>query len=359
MNSSLAMAMTPLSAIYSAITRTRIAAYRHGWLSVSRLPIPVISVGNLTTGGTGKTPLVEWVCRTLAQDGEAGPAKRVCVLTRGYGRENPNEQVVVSDRQRLLASERAAGDEPFLLAQNLLGIAAVVANRNRFAAGEWAMGTLHPEVFVLDDGFQHLQLARNLDIVTIDATNPWGDGGGKLIPAGRLREPRRGLSRADCVVITRTEQAENLNELTTAIEHAAGPIPIVTSQMATAGIRDLNGVNATVAELQSQRLAVFCGVGNPESFFQHLRREGCTLASTRAFRDHHNFTQSEIDSLVTEARNIGASGLITTAKDAVKLASLKVGRRCYVLDAQIVFAEEAQLERIVRAAAQETTRQNN
>ncbi|HEV7473805.1 MAG TPA: tetraacyldisaccharide 4'-kinase, partial [Pyrinomonadaceae bacterium] len=146
--------LPPLSAIYSAVTRARLTAYRRGWFSVAKLAAPVISVGNLTTGGTGKTPMTEWVCRALAgkqagkQHSGAGdaegsaPQKKVCVLTRGYGRANPKSQVLVSNGTELLAAAHEAGDEPFLLAQNLIGIAAVIANPNRVAAGEWALENL-------------------------------------------------------------------------------------------------------------------------------------------------------------------------------------------------------------------------
>ncbi|HUS12956.1 MAG TPA: tetraacyldisaccharide 4'-kinase, partial [Pyrinomonadaceae bacterium] len=196
MSSLLTVALLPLSAVYSAMIRARLSAYQRGWFSVSKLPVPVISVGNLTTGGTGKTPLVELVCRTIAGEGSScdegtskpGPgAKRVCVLTRGYGRPNPSSQVLVSNATEIFADERQSGDEPYLLAKDLVGVAAVVCNPDRVAAGKWALENLRSEVFVLDDGFQHLRLARDLDIVTLDATNPWG--GGSLLPYGRLREP--------------------------------------------------------------------------------------------------------------------------------------------------------------------------
>jgi len=132
MNPFASLILPPLSAIYSGVTRARITAYRRGWFSVSKLSAPVISIGNLTTGGTGKTPLVEWVCVAVARE----TGKRACVLTRGYGRANPQSQVVVSDGKKLLASEREAGDEPYFLARNLIGIAAVVSNPDRAAAGE-------------------------------------------------------------------------------------------------------------------------------------------------------------------------------------------------------------------------------
>jgi tetraacyldisaccharide 4'-kinase len=343
------VALIPLNAIYGAITRVRLAAYRRGWFSVSKLNAPVISVGNLTTGGTGKTPLVEWVCRAIASGSQGVRKGRVCVLTRGYGRSNPGTQVVVSNGVELLAGAQEAGDEPLLLARNLLGIAAVVANPNRVAAGEWALRNLNSECFVLDDAFQHLRLARDLDIVTIDAANPWG--GGSLLPYGRLREPRAGLSRADCVVITRTDQIEDLTSLRAAVEQAVGAVPIFSSRMKTSGIRKLDGESANLENLRSQTLSAFCGIGNAESFFNHLRREGFAPASARAFADHHNYNQSEIEALVKEAKTRGADALITTAKDAIKVSTLDLELPCYVLEIQISIDEEHHLVDIVRATA--------
>jgi tetraacyldisaccharide 4'-kinase len=306
--------------------------------------VPVISVGNLTAGGTGKTPLVEWVCRAIGKTGaheDTREGKRVCVLTRGYGRDNPRMQVVVSNGTEVLTGEREAGDEPFLLARKLLGTAAVIANGNRVAAGEWAIESLKTEVLVLDDGFQHLRLARDLDIVTIDATNPWG--GGSLLPYGRLREPRAGLSRADCVVITRTDQVEDLASIKATVARLAGAAPVFTSQMVTSEVHQLDGQNVDKKNLFSQRLGAFCGVGNPESFFNHLRREGCEPSFTRAFADHHNYRQSQLDALVKEAAAGGAEGLITTAKDVAKLLTFNLGLPCYVLDIQISIDEEDRL----------------
>ena len=341
------VSLLPLSAVYGVVTRTRLAAYRRGWFSTSKLPAPVISVGNLTTGGTGKTPLVEWVCRAAANV-DVGAPKRVCVLTRGYGRENPKTQVVVSNGAEILAGERAAGDEPLLLARNLLGIAAVICNPNRVTAGKWASEKLHTEVFVLDDGFQHLRLARDLDIVTIDATNPWGVGGGSLLPYGRLREPPAGLSRADCVVLTRTDQVADLTSMKEAVAELAGAIPIFSSRMVTTGIRRLSGASIDRGNLVAQPLAAFCGVGNPESFFEHLRREGFMPVLTRTFADHHHYKQSELDALAKEARVRGAEGLITTAKDAIKLESLDLELPCYVLANQIAIDDEDRLVEMIR-----------
>lgn len=340
-------ALAPLSVIYRAITQTRLSAYRRKWLSSSRLPVPVISIGNLTTGGTGKTPLVDWVCRALATEDSqrSGTPKRVCVLTRGYGRPNLASQVVVSNATEILADERAAGDEPYLLAKSLIGVAAVICNPNRQAAGEWAIANLLSEVFVLDDGFQHLQLARDLDIVTIDATNPWG--GGKLLPRGRLRESPHGLSRADCVVITRVEQTHNLSLLKDSVKKFAGSIPIFTSRMVTSGIRSLHGDPIDKTSV-AQPLAAFCGVGNPSSFFDHLRHEGYQPVLTRSFADHHDYKDSELEQLVIDAEAHGAKALITTAKDAVKLSSSKLRLPCFVLEIEISIDDEERFVELIR-----------
>jgi len=270
------------------------------------------------------------------------------VLTRGYGRANPSTQVVVSNGADLLASEQEAGDEPFLLARNLLGIAAVISNPSRAAAGEWAIENLRSEVFVLDDAFQHLRLSRNLDIVTIDATNPWG--GGKLLPYGRLREPISGLSRADCVVITRADQAADLASIKNTLQRIAGKVPIFSSRMLIRGLRSINSEPIDELSLLAQPIAAFCGVGNPASFFNHLRRERYKLAFTRTFPDHHQYKQSELDTLVADATTSGAKSLFTTAKDATKLQSLTLAVPCCVMDIQISIDEEDALVELIRKA---------
>jgi len=344
MNPFASLILPPLSAIYSVVIRVRATGYRRGWFSVSELPAPVISIGNLTTGGTGKTPLVEWVCLAVARE----TGKRPCVLTRGYGRVNPQSQVLVSDGSKVLAGEREAGDEAYLLAQNLLGIAAVVSNPNRLAAGEWAIKNMGSEVFVLDDGFQHQNLARDLDIVTIDATNPWGGGG--LLPYGRLREPRAGLARADCVVITRTEQVDDIDSLMNSVQRLVGEVPIFSSRMVASPVRRLSGESVDNESLRAQPIAAFCGVGNPESFFNQLRRAGYTPALTRAFADHNDYNQSDVDRLISEAKAHGAGALITTAKDALKLTSLNLELPCYVLEIKIAIAHEDRLIEMIRNA---------
>ena len=333
--------LPPLSILYGAITRTRLSLYRRGTFHTTKLDRPVISIGNITTGGTGKTPLVEWVSRRLAAQG-----KKVCILTRGYGRKDPHVQVIVSDGYGVLASPSEAGDEPYLLATSLSGIAAVISSADRIAAGQEAIKDFGSDCFVLDDGFQHLRLARDLNIVTIDATNPWG--GGTLLPFGRLRENPEGLRRADCVVITRCDQATNLDALRNDLARLTNDRPIFHSQMRTSRVSPLKNGGATLAP--PARVAAFSGVGNPSSFVEHLRGSGYELALTTSFPDHHVYSQDEIDSIIRSAQNAGAAALITTAKDAVKLRSLAFSIPCYVLEIEIAIDNSEELTDLIVTA---------
>ena len=348
------LALMPLGVAYGAAVRARLALYRAGALAVHSAGVPVLSVGNITAGGTGKTPLVEWLARAVAE----GEGRRVCVLTRGYGREGGG-RVVVSDGAKINADAREGGDEPRLLAERLLkhGVA-VVADADRVAAAGWARENLRSEVFVLDDGFQHLRLARDLNVATIDASDPWG--GNCLLPAGRLREPRGELRRADCVVITRLEMAEDLMALCAEVERVSGCRRVFVAKTATLGVRLLAAGESEVAADRSSDvrpaekvagpIAAFCGVGNPRAVFRHLRREGFTPALERAFGDHHFYSQTEIDALCREAKSRGALALITTAKDAVKLNTLRFALPCYVLEVGLTFDDEDRFVQLVRAA---------
>lgn len=325
--------LPPLSALYSAVTRTRLSLYERGTFRTTKLDRPVISVGNMTAGGTGKTPLVEFVSKTLAATG-----KKVCILTRGYGRQNPERQVVVSDGSAILTTPTEAGDEPYLLATNLLGLAAVISNADRISAAHDAIEVFGTECFILDDGFQHLRLARDLNIVTVDATNPWGNGerAGQLLPHGRLREPLSGLSRAGCVVLTRCDQTNNLDPLRDQIRDLIHDRPIFESIM-----RPSRPQNPT------HPVAAFCAVGNPASFFEQLRNSGYELVIEKAFRDHHTYTQKDVDALIDTATRAGAAGLITTAKDAVKLRSLSFSIPYSVFEIEIAIKDEERFRNLV------------
>jgi tetraacyldisaccharide 4'-kinase len=333
--------LAPLSALYGAVTRARLMLYNAGALTTHQVGAPVISVGNITTGGTGKTPLVAWLARRLAEMGE-----RVCILTRGYGRANPSQQVLVSDGERVLADASVGGDEPRLLAEMLEGVAAVISNANRARAARWATGNLNSSVFILDDGFQHLAIARDLNLVTIDATNPWG--GGRLLPRGRLREPLQGLARADAIIITRANLVSEIDAIRAEAERLSKGRPVFLSWARTVRVRQLSGVSKhdesdAIVDALPQPVAAFCAIGNPQAFFAHARGDGHTLVHTKSFSDHHVYTQSDVDESIREARESGAQSLLTTAKDEVKLRSLRFEMPCYVVDIEIGFDDEKRL----------------
>jgi tetraacyldisaccharide 4'-kinase len=312
--------------LYGKIADIRNALYDRGVLRSHDLGAKTISIGNITTGGTGKTPLVAHVAEILADAGE-----KVCILTRGYGRKNERERVLVSDWVNVLADTRTGGDEPVELAGKLIGKAIVVADADRVAAAEWAKENFGITAFVLDDGFQHRRAKRDLDIVCIDATNPFGKG--TSLSRGILREPLSNLSRADVIIITRAELADDLDQLRSKILRLspASRIFVSRSELADAD----SGSSVGLLDIGLSAFA-FCGIGNPEAFFASVRRRGYEIKGTRVFPDHHYYTQQEFRELKREAHESGASLLLTTWKDNVKLTELPLtsdaeefGMLCY------------------------------
>src|SRR5437868_9396947 len=350
MNGVAKLALTPLSVIYGLGVKTRNALYRRRILRALQVDAPVISVGNLTVGGTGKTPLVEWIANQLAQSG-----LRVTVLTRGYRRKSSG-RVVVSDGSVVRSNVDEACVEPFLLAQKLSGRAAVICDTDRAAAASWAIEYLKTDVFILDDAFQHQRITRDLNILTIDASRPWGNG--KLLPKGRLREPITELSRADCVVITRAVDSKQLNELRNEIETKWPGMPTFVCSIEFAGLRKLEKLNSSpeVSTIRETPVAAFCGIGNPESFFSLVRGAGYQLKETWAFRDHYKYKQADIDRVANHAAQSGAQAVLTTAKDAVKLKSFSFALPCYVVEIAIQIEDEERfLECINRAVDAQRT----
>jgi tetraacyldisaccharide 4'-kinase len=293
--------LSPLALLYGAAAHLRARAYRKAILRQRRLDGIVISVGNLTTGGTGKTPMVLWIAQRLLAEGQ-----RVGILTRGYRGET--------------STAGSTSDEVQLLQARLGGSVAFGVGADRLACGR-ELAARGVEWFVLDDGFQHLQLARDVDIVLIDATNPFG--GGRLLPAGRLREPRSALVRADIVVITRSSHAP-------AVEAAIGrdsdvPIFYARPQLDSIRIAKDRTVGEEIPGARSKRLFAFCGIGNPSSFLTDLREWNFQIIGHKFFPDHHRYTQQEADALVAEARAVGAEGLVCTEKDTFNFAGVRWG----------------------------------
>lgn len=329
----------PLNRLYGAIINRRNSLYEKGIFKSFALGALTVSIGNITVGGTGKTPLVAYVAEILAKKGE-----KVCILTRGYGRENPKQRVLVSDGETILQDVKKSGDEPFELASKLLGKAIIVADANRAAAGVWAREQFGITAFILDDAFQHRRVRRDLDIVCVDATNPFGSW--KTLPSGILREPLNNLKRAAAIVITRANLANDLPELKSQIAAYNADCPIFVSENKFSRLIDLKEflvASKTPADdetLKKNNYFAFCALGNPNNFFEQLRRENFELAATRTFSDHHFYTQNDIEKLIEKARQSGASLLLTTAKDAVKLKDLTFDLPCLVAENELHFTGE-------------------
>ncbi len=297
--------LTPFSLCYGLIQRGRAVLYRRGFCAVKHLPRPVVSIGNITVGGTGKTPVTGWLAGRLLAEGY-----RVCVLSRGYGGTLEGTVAVVSDGTNILLGPRECGDEPYLLASTIPGLMVLIGS-DRYAAGMCAMERSAPDVFLLDDGYQHIRLHRDMNILLLDASSPFGNG--HCLPAGSLREPRSACHRADWVIHTRCETAD------VAVPDL-GNIP-----RASAGheLRDLvplagDGGPIELARLQGRSVAAFAGIADPERFFADLQRCGARLVHTASLPDHVRYDDRLIGDLLTA----DADFYVTTEKDAVKLRSM-------------------------------------
>jgi len=334
--------LSPLSVFYGALTRSRRALYRKGILKTHDLGVPVVSIGNITAGGTGKTPLVAWFARRLYEEG-----KRVCILTRGYGRENPSKRIIVSDGKEIFADALSGGDEPVMLAENLIGKAAIISDADRVSAGLWAKENFRSDCFILDDGFQHLRIKRSFDVVAIDATNPFG--GENLLPRGRLREPLESLKRADCIIITKTNLVEDTNEIAEKIKDYTDSPVLLTRFRVTKAANVKNKETVDLKDLP-QPISAFCAVGNPLAFFSQVKKENLSIVCGKAFRDHHRYMQRDVEGIEQQAKEKGARCLITTAKDAVKLGDLKFELPCYALEAEIEIDESERLRELLITA---------
>ena len=293
----------PASVAYGAAASLRARAYRGGLLRQKRLDGVVVSVGNITTGGTGKTPMVVRLAQRFVASG-----KKLGVLSRGY-RPLPDERAVSGKAP----DARGWNDEVALIhgrlgAQVELGIGA-----RRFEKGK-ELERRGVDCFILDDGFQHLQLARDVDIVMIDATKPFG--GGHALPSGRLREPVSSLRRADIVVIHRAAERAPGTE---AVIRRYSAAPVFYSQTKLVQLEQYREVNDPSGVVKKRRVFAFCGIGNPGAFFADLKKWGMEIAGHESFRDHHHYTQDDIAGLESKARAAGAEALICTEKDIYDL----------------------------------------
>lgn len=281
---------------YGAAVWGRNRAFDHGWKKAIRVPVPVVSVGNLTLGGTGKTPCVESIARFYRELGLAA-----AILSRGYG------------------ADAGPNDEAMVLEENLPDVPHL-QGRDRVELAMTAVQELESEVLVLDDGFQHRRLARDLDIVLLDATRPLADE--YLFPRGMLREPVGSLRRAGVIVLTRCDQAgqESVARQREWLAERFPQMPIATSVHTPVELIGTEGRTIAVEELRSQPVAAFCGIGNPDAFHRTLADLGANVVAFRTFADHHPYTRADVDDLQTWASALPPDAVIaTTQKDFVKL----------------------------------------
>jgi tetraacyldisaccharide 4'-kinase len=306
-------ALLPLAHLYGTGVALRLALYRSGVLRVLAAGCPVVSVGNVAAGGTGKTPFVRWLVGELLRRG-----RRPSILTRGYGRSSRGT-VVVSDGRGTVDSVARSGDEPAVLARALPAVPIVAdARRARAAARAESLGA-GVDLHVLDDGFSHVGLARDVDIVLLDATDP--AAGGALLPAGLLREPLSALGRADLLVVTKTEQADPAEALALARRHAPGA-PVFRARTAVLGVRDREGHDVDPADLPAGTTVAVAGIARPEAFGATLAGLGVSPAAFLGFRDHEPYAPASVGRIERALEETGATAVVTTEKDAVKLEPL-------------------------------------
>jgi tetraacyldisaccharide 4'-kinase len=272
-------------------------------LGVEHVQVPVVSVGNLTLGGTGKTPLVEWLCRWLR-----ARQVRAAIVSRGYG-----------------ARHGGRNDEAMELEERLPEVPHL-QDADRVAAAQTAVEELSAQLIVLDDGFQHRRLGRDLDIVLLDALEPFGYG--HVFPRGLLREPASGLGRAHAVVLSRADAvaAERREEIRETVRYHAPGAAWAEAAHRPQALLSSDGDARPIESLQGRRVAAFCGIGNPAGFRHTLAGLGCELVELREFPDHHAYTRADVESLITWAGGLNSDAVLTTHKDLVKIRLPQLGR---------------------------------
>jgi len=305
--------LVPLGWLYGAVIRARNAHYDRIAAASHLAEIPVISVGNITVGGTGKTPIVIETVRRLNDLG-ASPA----ILTRGYG-----------------AAPGETPDEVIEFEQTLPGVP-VVVNPDRVAGAQEAHLAHGADCAVLDDGFQHRRLRRDLDIIVIDALDPWG--GGRMLPAGRLREPLAGLGRAHLFVISRSNQAEQqtVERIEDTLSELAPQASIVRATVEVDAIVHVDDQNDKPGMLGYHNVLPVCGIGNPITFLRSLGQHAGRVCKPLLFRDHHRYGEASVRRILSIARKRGADLVVTTRKDWVKLAPIWPDRASGAADAELV-----------------------
>ncbi len=331
---------------YAWAARFRALLYRRRWLPTYKLPRPVISVGNLTVGGTGKTPVVIFVVEWLS-----GKGKRVAVLSRGYRRRSSQRQLLVSDGERVLADADHAGDEPYLIAQRCPQ-AIVAVGPDRYRLGRWVLEQCPVDYFVLDDGFQHLHLHRDLDLLLLDAMDVAGIQA--LLPIGRLREPLSAASRASALLLTRADKEVQAGAVWETVRRACDrlPEPIKVLFKADELVHITTGERQSAARFAKKRAALFSGIGNTAAFHDLVAGLGIMVVDAVVLSDHARYDHSVLNDIRERATRVEADLVITTEKDAGKIASfLTPGDSWWAVRLYTdIPAGRERLERLMRSA---------
>ena len=306
--------LVPPAFVYRSLTRFRNRLYDRGILPIHSLPCPVISVGNITVGGTGKTPAVIMIADILARHGF-----KPAILSRGYGGASRSPVNIVSNGKALLMQPADAGDEPVLMARKLPNTPVLTGPR-RSLTGEMAIERFGANVLILDDAFQHRQLHRDINIVLADGQNPFGNG--LTLPAGPLREHPNGILRADIVILTGTKKEEESGTLERLKAIVKGNIPIFEGRHKPLDlIRGLSGEAIPLDRLKDRRIFAFAGIASPGAFRRTIEASEGKIVSFLAFDDHHRYTDKDICDMANAVATEGADLAVTTEKDGVKLAA--------------------------------------
>lgn len=330
--------------LYELAIHLRLALFRASIFQTKTLAAPVISIGNITVGGTGKTPCTAYIANFLQQQGLA-----VAILSRGYKRTSTGI-VEVSDDENILRDAQESGDEPYLLAQKCPGVR-VVVSADRFAAGNWMESKNKVDVFLLDDGYQHIQLSRKLNLLLLDATEPLENY--ELLPAGKLREPLMAIQRADAVIITRADQAHNIDALQILIKkYSRANIPLFWAQHEIMQFKLMNSIS-TVNDLTIVPVAALSCIAKPESFLQSLTAQKLNVTFQRSFPDHHRYSTEEFLRFVANAKAAQAKAIVTTEKDIANIpveALQKSSLPIYAAQLQFVVDRESDFQTLLLQA---------
>ena len=322
-----------LSGVYQAAIWLYLLPFELGFRRKDRIGKPVISVGNVTVGGTGKSPMVQYLCRGLHRRG-----LKPAVLSYGYGGSLSGKYGLVSDRSAMRLTPSIAGDEPVMLAASLPGIPVLVC-KDRRITGRTAVNELESDVLVLDDGFQVWKLHHDVEVVLINGNNPFDNG--RTLPAGRLRERLSVLRRADCIVATGVWEAEERKDITARVYRLAPSAPLFFARFVQTGLIPIAGSSEmTIGEIAGKKVLGLCSIANPSSFEQMLADLNVNVAARERFPDHHTYTAKDIAAVNHKVEECSAELIVTTDKDAIKLDAHQFAVPVYSLRIRVEIDDE-------------------